>query len=330
MGVRISAARVDRQQIVGATFGENNKFRPGQMASPRFSVVIPARNEAQLISRAVGSILNQSVPRESIEIIVVDNASNDNTASQAREAGADLVLYEPRVGTNMARQRGLSAAMGEYIAFLDADCEAPDCWLAAIEARLSGGRHSAVSGPYDFELDGFRGWAATLYFKRVLPIVGPAVRLVFRRSATVVIGGNFAMSRNAAKRMGELPLIRFYGDDTSISVCLAHRAGAVLYDVNLCVRSSPRRLNEEGFLPAAWRYAYHYFRVAMTPPTKLDASRLGDSARPMGLDAKSGIGKEGRHSRYQKREERLPITAQSDAERRRVEDEGVPDREIGD
>ncbi len=95
------------------------------MTSERLSVVIPAFNAARTIRAAVGSTLRQSVPV--LEVIVVDDGSTDATAQVV--AGID----DPRVrlvsrangGPSAARNAGIAAARGEWVAFLDAD----DLWL---------------------------------------------------------------------------------------------------------------------------------------------------------------------------------------------------------
>ncbi|MBZ0257060.1 glycosyltransferase family 2 protein, partial [bacterium] len=80
-------------------------------------VVIPAYNEAKSIAQVIAAIPDDAVER----IIVVDNASTDETAAFARDAGAHVV-YEPRRGYGSACLRGIAeAGNADIIAFLDAD-----------------------------------------------------------------------------------------------------------------------------------------------------------------------------------------------------------------
>jgi glycosyltransferase involved in cell wall biosynthesis len=88
----------------------------------KISVVIPALNEEGIVGRTV-----QSIPREKLEemgleteIIVVDNASTDNTSREAEEAGA-RVIHEAHRGYGNAYKRGLSEATGDVIVMGDAD-----------------------------------------------------------------------------------------------------------------------------------------------------------------------------------------------------------------
>jgi glycosyltransferase involved in cell wall biosynthesis len=86
------------------------------------SVVIPAHNAERWLSRALGSVMVQT--RAPNEIIVVDDGSRDGTPAVARQyGGAIRYVYQANAGVSAARNRGVSEAGGEWIAFLDADDE---------------------------------------------------------------------------------------------------------------------------------------------------------------------------------------------------------------
>lgn len=86
------------------------------------SVIIPTYNRAHLISRAIRSAVANLVPGD--EILVVDDASTDNTAEVvARCSGPVRYLRTAHGGAGAARNRGLEAARGDLVAFLDSDDE---------------------------------------------------------------------------------------------------------------------------------------------------------------------------------------------------------------
>ena len=90
----------------------------------KISVVIPAFNAERHIGRAVRSVLAQT--RAADEIIVVDDGSTDGTAEAVRSFGETVrLIQQPNAGASVARNTGIEAAAGEWIAFLDADDE----WL---------------------------------------------------------------------------------------------------------------------------------------------------------------------------------------------------------
>ena len=93
-----------------------------------YSVIIPAKNEKDNIVRCIQSIYASTDKADSVEIIVVDNGSTDNTAELAEKAGAKVFIKEE---LNIAglRNYGAQQATNEIIAFIDADCEAGKTWL---------------------------------------------------------------------------------------------------------------------------------------------------------------------------------------------------------
>lgn len=96
------------------------------------SVVIPAHNAARWIADAITSVQAQPLP-SAPDIIVVANHCSDDTAAIALAAGA-RVIDSPAPGPAAARNAGVAAGRGEFIAFLDAD----DLWPAdSLPARLA-------------------------------------------------------------------------------------------------------------------------------------------------------------------------------------------------
>ncbi|MCL4868925.1 MAG: sugar transferase [Anaerolineae bacterium] len=93
-----------------------------------YSVIIPAYNAEQTITTCIHALQNQTVPRQQVEIIVVDDASTDNTVACAHQAGA-RVLTPGKLGKSGVRNVGAEAAQGEIILFTDSDCEPRPDWV---------------------------------------------------------------------------------------------------------------------------------------------------------------------------------------------------------
>jgi len=94
--------------------------------TPTVSVVIPTYNQGSLLPEAIASVRAQKWP--DVEIIVVDDGSTDDTKQvldQLATAGDLRWFRQSNAGAAAARNRGIQAATGEWIAFLDAD----DIWL---------------------------------------------------------------------------------------------------------------------------------------------------------------------------------------------------------
>jgi glycosyltransferase involved in cell wall biosynthesis len=85
--------------------------------------IVPVYNGELYLREAVDSIRSQTYPE--VEIIIVDDGSTDGTAAIIAEYGAIVrPISQPNAGPPSARNRGLAAARGEFVAFLDAD----DVW----------------------------------------------------------------------------------------------------------------------------------------------------------------------------------------------------------
>jgi glycosyltransferase involved in cell wall biosynthesis len=96
------------------------------MKDPIVSVIIPTYNRAYLIERAIQSVLNQTY--HNFEIIIVDDGSTDNTEEVIKkflkyDKRINYIKYEKNKGGSAARNTGIKAARGEYIAFQDSDDE---------------------------------------------------------------------------------------------------------------------------------------------------------------------------------------------------------------
>ncbi len=127
---RRDGRKADRGAIAGT--GIHHIFRFGEIGArvatgPSVSAVIPARNSAATIARALDSVLAQTRPPD--EIIVVDDNSTDDTVGVVKayaDHAVKLVRLTVQAGAGAARNRGVNEATGELVAFLDADDE----WLA--------------------------------------------------------------------------------------------------------------------------------------------------------------------------------------------------------
>lgn len=87
---------------------------------PLVSVVIPTYNSAKFLIQALDSVLNQTYPN--YEVIVIDDGSTDNTSKAIEHWRSQInYIYQNNQGVAAARNRGIEAATGEFIAFLDAD-----------------------------------------------------------------------------------------------------------------------------------------------------------------------------------------------------------------
>jgi glycosyltransferase involved in cell wall biosynthesis len=120
-------------------------------AQPFISVIIPTYNRSALLRQTVETFLEQDYPADRWELLLVDNASTDDTWSVITElaSGDDRIrgLKEPRKGAHFARNSGALAARGEVLYFTDDDMLAePNLLSAIIEGFEADSKVASVTG----------------------------------------------------------------------------------------------------------------------------------------------------------------------------------------
>lgn len=128
---------------------------PGWNPGTRVSVVLPARNEAANIIACLQSIVSGTYPADLLEILVVDDHSEDDTAARVREFAVQspvsirlLALSDTGVfGKKKAIEQAVAAARGTLLATTDADCVAPPDWLRLLVSLYETHRPGAITAP---------------------------------------------------------------------------------------------------------------------------------------------------------------------------------------
>jgi lipopolysaccharide/colanic/teichoic acid biosynthesis glycosyltransferase/GT2 family glycosyltransferase len=120
---------------------------PSADPQPQVSVVIPAYNAADLLPECLIALAAQDMPRNSYELIVVDDGSTDSTAELGRIHGAQ-VISQPNAGPAAARNQGAAAAQGELLLFTDADCAPTPGWISALTAPFTDPHVAGAKGAY--------------------------------------------------------------------------------------------------------------------------------------------------------------------------------------
>lgn len=99
--------------------------KKSELEKPFFTVLINAYNYGHYIEEAILSVIQQTLPRDQFEVIVVDDGSTDDTAERVTRYGDSVsYIYQENAGQAAAFNAGIANAKGEFVAFLDAD----DVW----------------------------------------------------------------------------------------------------------------------------------------------------------------------------------------------------------
>jgi GT2 family glycosyltransferase len=118
---------------------------------PRLSVIVPAYQGAQVLPLSLSALLRSDLPKEEWELIVVDDASSDETAFIAARYADTVVRLPARPsGPAFARNRGFEASRGDIVVFIDADvCVHTESLRRILQVMDSDPELGAVFGSYD-------------------------------------------------------------------------------------------------------------------------------------------------------------------------------------
>jgi hypothetical protein len=213
------------------------------------SAVICTHNRATFLRRALASLAAQTIPAGRFEIIVVDNASTDDTRELVTHELSGLgplrYLFEPRLGVSHARNAGWRAARAPLVAFLDDDAIAAPDWLARAVSAFAAFESApgCLGGPVLPIWETPRpAWLpdALLPYLTVLDLeqeAGPMPRGKF------LYGTNSIFARERLSEIGgyapELgPIGRWHrsGEDTFVQKQLRERGHTLWYDPSLRVQ----------------------------------------------------------------------------------------------
>jgi glycosyltransferase involved in cell wall biosynthesis len=215
------------------------------------SIVVPTYNEEQNIERCLRSLNDQTVPRNTYEIIVVDGNSKDRTRELA-EPLADKVFIQTSKRVGGARNDGAMAARGDIIATTDADCILPRDWVERIERDFAEKKIVQLYGTV-YPIEGGIRNNLSLLGANVFSRLGYYTRTIY-----FTLGCNTAFDREAFMQAGMYRCIDA-GDDLEIAQRM-RKLGKVYLDPALKVGFSMRRYQQFGTLKSIWEWFYIVLR----------------------------------------------------------------------
>lgn len=123
---------------------------------PDVSIIIPVRNRPEEIADCLNSLSQLDYPDEKIEIIVVDDASNDSTPDVVSKFPVNLIALKEHKQASFCRNLAAQRAKGSILAFIDSDCLADPLWLRELIPAFRDTSLGAVGGMVDsyFEENG--------------------------------------------------------------------------------------------------------------------------------------------------------------------------------
>lgn len=215
----------------------------------KFSIIIPALNEAHWIDRTLAAVLQQDY--EAFEVIVVNNNSTDDTEAIVRqfaEKDRRIALIScPTPGILHARNAGWRAASGDVIVQLDADNIPGMHWLSRADRHFRNDQKIvAMGGPYEYyDAPWIFHYGSLVVQWLTLPIGNWYVQK--RKFGAFMIGGNAFIKKWVLDDMGGYDTAHtFYSEDLVTAREVAKR-GWVGFYFDLKVKSSARRHKTLGY-----------------------------------------------------------------------------------
>ncbi|HXG85355.1 MAG TPA: glycosyltransferase [Pyrinomonadaceae bacterium] len=249
------------------------------------SVVIPTLNRRRYVMQCLREVVGQAREFSDVEIIVVDNASTDDT----KEAVAAFIneisplnvicryVYEPDKGSNRTRNRGCAAAVGEAIALLDDDAVPHPRWVALLREHFINRKSDCVAGRVELALEAeLPEWFPDN--PDLLEIFGKSVHWgnetrFLKKGDRYPQSNNCAFTAEVFKALGGFnPDSLIYGDETEFF----RRAGAMNFsfmyrhDIVVDHYVPPARLTKEGLYKKGRLWgsgAAFYWLINSPPPT---------------------------------------------------------------
>ena len=132
---------------------EQWKIPSDYQASTKVSIVIAARNEATNLQFCIESILHNKYPRELLEIIIVDDHSEDNSiaiVNKYHKRGVRSLSLKDKTGKKAAIDLGVRSAKGSLIMTTDADCQVPKAWIDLVVSFFQDKQALVIAAPVKF------------------------------------------------------------------------------------------------------------------------------------------------------------------------------------
>jgi len=222
----------------------------------KVSLIIPVFNEEKYITLCLESLEKQIEKLN--EIIIVDNNCTDNTINIVKKYKKILpikIVKEKKKGVVFARNRGFSKAKGDILARCDADSILPKNWIKKIKENFSKNKIDGLTGPiifYDFLLK-------TSFFSKIYLLL-----MKILQKGETLLGPNMAISKKIWEKIKKEVCFdeKNIHEDIDLSLHILKNNGKIIYDFNLIVYASSRRITKTPwifFLNYPWRLIKNLF-----------------------------------------------------------------------
>jgi glycosyltransferase involved in cell wall biosynthesis len=211
------------------------------------SVIVATHNRADLLAIALQSLAEQTIAETAFEVIVVDNASRDDTFAVIQQMRRVLPrlrhVFEERLGLSRARNTGLEAARYPYVAYLDADVRAEPQWLQSLVSVFTNvtPTPACAGGPVFFDWAGLARTVPVRYWSLLSCVnYGTEDRPLVEKE--YLVGANMAFNREILLSLGGFSTERgrkgtklLSGEEAQIVSRIRQQGGRIHYAASAAV-----------------------------------------------------------------------------------------------
>ena len=231
------------------------------------SIIIPVFNGERTIKGCLKSVTNQNYPAEKYEIIVVDNASYDNTVNIVEEFPAMLLFEKRACNSYMARNLGIKQAKGKIIVFIDADCVAETNWLANLVEPFHDENVGVVAGEVlssepENMIQGFYAFTGFLEQEKKV-----------KAQISAIGAGNVAIRKRIFDTVGEFDEDFRWGGDNDFGVRMQKETSYVIRFAKNAIVYHYHRVSLRGLIKHAYTYGLGKGRFRIKHGSYVNAAR---------------------------------------------------------
>ena len=245
--------------------------------TPSISIIIPAYNVADTIEECLSALLDQTVPRQQYEIVVINDGSTDRTEEIARKYDVRLVSQSNQ-GRAAAKNTGIREARGEFLLFIDADCVATRNWIEAITAPLANEEIVGVAGTLRTWQKGIAARFTQIEYEDKYKRMGS------RKYVDIVDTASAAYRKQVFEENGTFDSTLRWAEDTDFSFRLAHKGYKMAFaPCAIVLHRHPESIFD--YARRKWRYGYWRTVLYRRYPQKI----VVDSRTPQSQKIQAGL-----------------------------------------
>jgi cellulose synthase/poly-beta-1,6-N-acetylglucosamine synthase-like glycosyltransferase len=179
-------------------FGWDSISSLNEHSNEKVSVVVAFRNEKETITSLVNQLLSQNINNDQLEIILVDDHSDDGSFQKLESTEGIILLRSDGQGKKAAINKGISISSGSIVLTTDADCVLHSDWVSSMVSPFNNEAISMVVGPVALTNE-FNSFFGHLQIMEFASLIGSGAGAIAINRAFMCNGANLAFRKDVFK-----------------------------------------------------------------------------------------------------------------------------------